>query len=522
MSEDPTTAPGSPPARTRARWLRLPRRTVRLRLTLLYGGVFMVSGCALLATTYVLVGQTARSPNYSAGVTASGAVVKGPRGNNVTLQVVLRDVPCGSGLSVSKGHVQTESRASAKRVCVGGPAAVAGRAAYGSAQRSGGEKGYEGPVALPRLGAKGFEFPGGGLLTPDQAQAQAHKLQVLTLNQAQAQARKLEALGRQQHSEEMHRLLVDLGIALAIVASLSLGLGWFLAGRLLRPLQTITKTARAISAKSLHRRLALRGPRDELREVGDTFDELLERLERSFEAQRQFVANASHELRTPLTLERAVVEVALADPRASNETLRATCERVLAIGEQQERMIDALLALARSERGLEREEPFDLGRLVGETVAAREPDLAARGLALEGTLESAPTSGEERLAERLVANLVDNAMQHNVEGGWVRVDTAAIAGRAVLTVSNSGPVVPASEVERLFRPFQRIGTARVTGADGHGLGLSIVSAIADAHGAELQARARPEGGLEITVGFVAGDVARSNGAELMLAAARPA
>ena len=471
----------SPPRRRLARLLRLPRRTVRLRLTLLYGGVFLLSGAVLLALTYVLVGQTTSGPNYSAGITAKGAIVKGPSGKNVTLQTVLPGTLHHTPTAVSRAFAAPEGKGGGPRIVLPVPGAR--------------DKPFKGPG--------GFELPGGGLLTVDQAQAQAHKLELLTLDQARAQARKLEALGRQQHSEEMHRLLVDLGIALAIVAILSLGLGWLLAGRLLRPLQTITKAARAISAKSLHRRLALGGPRDELREVGDTFDELLERLECSFEAQRQFVANASHELRTPLTLERAVVEVALADPHASNETLRATCERVLAIGEQQERMIDALLALARSERGLQRDDPFDLSRLAHEAIAACNPEIASRGLRLESDLCEARTSGDASLAERLIANLIDNAARYNAGEGWVRVTTATTKGQAILTVSNSGPVVPDGDIERLFHPFQRMGAARASHGDGHGLGLSIVSAIAAAHDADLQARARPEGGLQISVGFAA-------------------
>ena len=459
---------------------RLPRRTVRLRLTLLYGAVFLVSGGALLAIIYVLVGQTSSGPNYSAAITAKGAIVKGPQGNNVTLQAVLPGKPRIAALGSSAGRPQSEPKSGSSRVLLGPQGYLNGASDKGPA---------------------GFELPGGGLLTVDQAREEARRLQLLTLHQARAQARKLEALGRQQHREEMHRLLVDLGVALAIVAILSLGLGWLLAGRLLRPLQTITKAARAISAESLHRRMALGGPRDELREVGDTFDELLERLERSFEAQRQFVANASHELRTPLTLERAIIEVSLADPDASNETLRATCERVLAIGEQQERMIDALLALARSERGLERGEPVDLGRLAADVIAAREPEIARRGLELETDLGEARSSGDASLVERLVVNLIDNAAQHNVAGGWIGVTTATANDRAVLTVTNSGPLVPEHDVEQLFRPFQRMGAARASQGDGHGLGLSIVNAIAVAHGAELDAVARPDGGLQISVSF---------------------
>jgi signal transduction histidine kinase len=476
-------SPSPAPSRGRRR-LHLPRRTVRLRLTLLYGGVFVLSGAVLLAVAYLLVGQTTSGPNYSAGITAKGVIVKGPSGN-VSLGPL-----AGARLVTPAG--ESAGGSSPVRPSPGGKGGPA-PLLYGNGGNGSGSAQHGG----------GLQFPGGGLETVDQAREQERRLQLQTLEQARAQARKLEALGRQQHKEEMHRLLVDLGIALAIVAVLSLGLGWFLAGRLLRPLQTITTAVRAISAKSLHRRLALRGPRDELREVGDTFDELLERLERSFEAQRQFAANASHELRTPLTLERAVVEVALADPQASNQTLRATCERVLAIGAEQERLIDALLALARSERGLERADQLDLARLATDVLAAREPEIAERGLRLETDLQAAPTIGDARLAERLVANLLDNALRYNAGSGWVRVTSATADGRAILTVANSGPVVPEQEVERLFQPFRRLGVARASQGEGHGLGLSIVSAIAAAHGAELQASAPAGGGLQISVGFPA-------------------
>ncbi len=461
------------PARPGARRLRLPRRTVRLRLTVLYGGVFLLSGAALLGLTYLLVGQTTSGPNYSAGITAKGVIVKGPSGR------------------VSLGPL-------------GGarPPAFAVRTPSGSSEGNGGSLTPLYPTGGPAPSTHG-QFPGGGLETVDQAREQERRLQLRTLGQARAQARKLEALGRQQHKEEMRRLLADLGIALLVVAVVSLLLGWLLAGRLLRPLQTITSAVREISAKSLHRRLALRGPRDELREVGDTFDELLERLERSFEAQRQFVANASHELRTPLTLERTVVEVALADPQAASETLRATCERVLAIGEQQERIIDALLALARSERGLEHAERLDLSRLAADVLAAREPEFAERGLRLKSDLRPAHTIGDARLVERLMANLIDNALRYNVADGRVSVATLTADGRATLTVANSGPVVPEDQVERLFQPFRRLGAARASRGEGHGLGLSIVSAIAAAHDAELQARPPADGGLLISVVFAA-------------------
>jgi signal transduction histidine kinase len=286
------------------------------------------------------------------------------------------------------------------------------------------------------------------------------------------------------------------------MAIVSIWLGWLVAGRALRPLRTITSTARDISASSLHRRLALEGPDDEVKQLADTFDGLLGRLEASFDAQRQFVANASHELRTPLTLERTLVEVALADPDATVESLRETCERVLVAGEQQERLIEALLTLSRSQRGLDYHEPFDLGAVAAEVLEARRPDAERRELHLAAALESAPTSGDRRLGERLVANLVDNAVRHNVPSGRIDVTTGTKDGRAILTITNSGPVVPPHELDRLFQPFQRLVANRDNGqGDGLGLGLSIVQAIATAHDATLIPRAQTEGGLAIEVSF---------------------
>jgi signal transduction histidine kinase len=302
-----------------------------------------------------------------------------------------------------------------------------------------------------------------------------------------------------QSSASLHKLLVDSAIALAVMAVASIWLGWAIAGRALRPLRTITNTAREISASNLHRRLALEGPDDELKQLGTTFDGLLARLEGAFEAQRQFVANASHELRTPLTYERALLEVALSDPDASAASLRATCEKVLAAGEQQERLIEALLTLSRSQRGLERHDPVDLAAVADTAVAA--VDTGALGV--EADLEPAHTQGDPRLVERLVANVVGNAVRHNVSGGHVTVATRTRGRRAVLTVTNTGPSIPAAELPRLFRPFERMSGDRAGGAGGIGLGLSIVDAIARAHSAGVTARPRPDGGLDVEVDFPA-------------------
>jgi len=278
-------------------------------------------------------------------------------------------------------------------------------------------------------------------------------------------------------------------------------LGWLIAGRLLRPLRTITSTARDISATNLSRRLGLGRRDDEFAELGDTLDDLFGRLEASFESQRHFVASASHELRTPLAAERALLQVALADPGATAETLRATCQELLALGEQQERLIEALLTLASSERGTDTREPVDLAELAWTVLADRRPEADRRGLEMTASLAPAPASGDPALAERLVANLVDNAIRHNRAGGWLRISTATAGGRAVLSVSNSGTVIPPGEVDRIIEPFQRLGTERVRHGSGHGLGLAIVRAIAGVHGAALTVTARPDGGLAIDVSF---------------------
>jgi signal transduction histidine kinase len=302
-----------------------------------------------------------------------------------------------------------------------------------------------------------------------------------------------------------HSLSVETAVFLLVVIAGALFLGWVVAGRNLRPLRAIIATSRDISARNLHERLALTGPRDEFTELGETLDGLFGRLEASFESQRRFVANASHELRTPLAAERTLLQVALADPAASVTTLRSACEEALELGDQQERLISALLTLATGEGGVERWEPIDLAEITRQVLAGRKPDIQ-----VDATLDAAPTRGDARLVESLVANLVDNALRHNLPGGQVTVSTMAADGRAVLSVANTGPVVPAGDVDRLFQPFQRLTGERLRHDSGHGLGLAIVRAIAGAHNAELTAYARPEGGLNVAVGFtVAAEPARS-------------
>jgi signal transduction histidine kinase len=372
--------------------LHLPQSTMRLRLALLYGALFLVSGAVLLGVTYILVRGT----------------------SNATHVTIL---PVGSI-----------------------------------------------------------------------AQARIHALQAIASGQ-----------------QRILNLLFFWSLtALGVMAVASVGLGWVVAGRILRRLHAVTAAARTISASNLHERLALEGPDDELKELGDTFDELLGRLETSFEAQRQFVANASHELRTPLTLSRALLQVALADPDLSLDALRMTCGEVLEAQSEQERLLEALLALSQSQAGLEQREPLDLAVLSEEVLGARQAEAEERGLEFRSDLAPAPTAGDPRLIERLVANLVDNALRHNRERGRIDVVTEARANKAVISVTNTGPAVPPGDVDRLLEPFRRGGSERTGGHEGHGLGLSIVRAIAEVHGAVLTIEPLPEGGLEVTVAFPAG------------------
>jgi signal transduction histidine kinase len=383
--------PLAPPA-----GLRLPRRTARLRLTVLYGAVCLVFGAALLTVTYLLTWDALVAHAVPKAVAGSGAQAAAP-----------------------------------------------------SAQQG--------------------QFPS----------------------------------GIEQITFDRHLLLIRSGIALVIVSVAAVGAGWLLAGRVLRPLSTITAAARRISASSLHERLALRGPDDELKELGDTLDELFVRLEASFEAQRRFAANASHELRTPLTRERTLLQVTLADPASTTGTWQAVSRELLASNTEQERLIEALLTLAETEGGLGQREPVDLAAITSAALAAAQPGITRLALHVHPVIEPAVLDGDPLLVQRLAGNLIDNAVRHNIDGGDVQVTTTTSGARAVLSVSNSGPVIPPAEVGRLFQPFQRFGPRRARRDGGHGLGLSIVRAIATAHGATVTPRSRPGGGLSIAVAFPA-------------------
>jgi signal transduction histidine kinase len=314
-------------------------------------------------------------------------------------------------------------------------------------------------------------------------------------------ARDLVAQIAADHATALNQFLAESAIALGIMAVASVVLGWLMAGRVLRPLRQMTAAARTISEDNLHQRLAVPGPDDELKDLREVIDALLARLDAAFTAQRNFVASASHELRTPLTLGRTLLQLALTNPRPTLAAYRATCQDLLDANDQQEQLIEALLTLARSQRGLDRREHLDLGSLTASVVRTREPEAAGRGVTISTSISPAPVLGDARLLQRLAANLIDNAIQHNIPGGQADIQVTAADGRPCLTIANTGPVIPADQVTRLLEPFERLPAARSADADGLGLGLSIVAAIAKAHHAVLAVGPGPQGGLSIEISF---------------------
>ena len=405
---------------------------MRGRLTLLYGGLFLLSGVALIAVIYGLVRHEflTRRQISIGGVSVN---LVGPGANSLTAKLPVGGLGANAALRTAAGQAS---------------------------------------------GTLTTHVPSGS--------GQIRAATLLT----------------QIRATDLHLLFVVSSVSLAVVTIVSALLGWLVAGRVLRPLRAITNATQQISEENLHRRLALPGPRDELKDLSDTIDGLLGRLETAFTAQRNFVANASHELRTPLTVSRAMLQVALADPELTLESLRAVCEDVIDSGRQQEQLIEALLTLARSQRGLEVREPLDLAAIAAEVAHGREPAATTRGLDLEVTTIAAPATGDPQLVARLVANLVDNAIFHNQPGGNVRVLVHPEGGQACLQVTNTGPRVPDDQIGRLLQPFQRYDADRVKGADdGLGLGLSIVAAIATAHRALLTVRPGEDGGLDVRVRF---------------------
>ncbi|WP_433715220.1 sensor histidine kinase [Nocardia sp. CA-084685] len=316
----------------------------------------------------------------------------------------------------------------------------------------------------------------------------------------------LTAQAAKERRDTLEAMLVWSLVCLGAIGIVAGGLGWLLAGRALHPLQQITATARRVADRSLHERIALTGPEDEIKDLADTFDAMLERLDRAFDGQRRFVANASHELRTPLTINRTLIEVALDDPDAPESTRRLGVT-LLEVNSRHERLIDGLLVLASSEQRLIERSRVDLAEVVRRVVAVAGNAADRAGIEIRTDIESARVSGDPVLLERLAQNLVDNAIRYNVaKNGWVSITSVSTGGNAQLVVENTGPVVPAFEVDGLFEPFRRLATgereaesAHAPNSRGAGLGLSIVRSVAHAHGGEVRATARPEGGLTVTV-----------------------
>jgi signal transduction histidine kinase len=282
---------------------------------------------------------------------------------------------------------------------------------------------------------------------------------------------------------------------MAAMAGLSGALGWFVAGRVLRPISEITATARRVSQESLHERIALEGPDDELKRLANTFDAMLARLETAFDRQAAFVRNASHELRTPLSVIRTEADVALTDEADDPDALRRSLTAVREAGERSERLVDALLTLTRADRGDHRRSEVDLGELVREL----SEDIDFKDLRLELAARSVVVLGDGELLRTMVANLLDNAIRHNSADGWIEVRTESDGERARLEISNSGAVTTVEEAASLTEPFRRLGAART--GDGLGLGLSIAASVARAHGGQLAIEPLERGGLRVSVGL---------------------
>ncbi|WP_117215837.1 sensor histidine kinase [Allorhizocola rhizosphaerae] len=293
--------------------------------------------------------------------------------------------------------------------------------------------------------------------------------------------------------ETLETMLTQGGIALGGVGVMAVWLGWLTAGRALRPVKRMTETAKRVADRSLHERIGLTGPHDELRELGDTFDAMLERLDRAFDGQRRFVGNASHELRTPLAINRTLIEVALGRPGVCGE-MRQLGETLLEVNARNERLIEGLLTLARSEATPTSVERVDLADIASHALE----QVGTSSVHVRSTLDPAPTTGDPVMLERLAFNLVQNAVRYNTDGGWVSVRTHNGDGTVRLTVTNTGPVVPSYEIPRLFEPFRRLSD-RVGSARGAGLGLSIVQSVARAHGGTVHATPHAGGGLTVQV-----------------------
>ncbi|MEO6395681.1 MAG: ATP-binding protein [Devosia sp.] len=330
-----------------------------------------------------------------------------------------------------------------------------------------------------------------------------------TAEEGMRQARRvIDVMIRRARVDTLQTMLIASAIIVALLTIAAGAIGWLVAGHALQPLRSITATARRVADRSLHERIALLGPKDEIKDLADTLDAMLERLDRSFDSQRRFIANASHELRTPLTIARTLIEVALLDD-SSDEKVKQLGTTLLAVNQRHEKLTDGLLTLASSDQRVADFQPFDLGEIAEHVVGEMRARADKTGASIEAALEPGTIMGDAMLIERLLQNLIENGLQYNLpEDGWVRVQTGSVADGVELEVTNSGPLVPAHEVSGLFEPFRRLaknerlaGAARGVTIRGAGLGLSIVRSVAQAHGGEIEATARDGGGLSIRIRF---------------------
>ncbi len=433
--------------------IRRPRPTVRLRLALTYTALFVVTGTALLGVIYVLIQHRERGPGAAAQIicqrrvtgqvnTKVSGVIAGPPPGFVTLSPA--DCPD-----------------------------VVGTFYYHSGSGGGASGGGVAPVAS------------GGQVEVSGATAAA--VRQLTATVVASQAHILESFK------------IGSAIALGLITIVSFGLSWWMAGRVLRPVHRITDAARRLSEQTLHRRINLQGPDDELKELADTFDAMLARLEAAFTSQRRFVANASHELRTPLATERVLIDEALANRSAQPEDFRSILEQLRVNSEETERLVDALLVLARSERGIEQWSDIDLAATAESALAAAAPEAALKGVEIRSNLIPVIVKGDPGLLDRLVGNVVENGIRHNFSGGWVEVTTRRAGSRAFLDVANTGQVLDGATVATLIEPFRRASPDRSADDGGFGLGLSIVDSVVNAHQGSMTLRPRPGGGLVVRV-----------------------
>jgi signal transduction histidine kinase len=384
-------------------WLR---PTIRIRLTLLYGGMFLIAGILLLSIIYLLAAQA------------------------------LHDGGSGQSFQVTGTNINISSD------------------------------------TCPQLNS------------------------ATTNDQLNETLKRCNAAQRQHALDDLLSRSLGALLGLAIIA---FAFGYAMAGRVLSPLGRITRTARAVAGSDLSRRIELDGPDDELKELADTFDDMLERLQRAFTAQQRFVGNASHELRTPLAINRTLLEVHLSDPGAPVE-LQQLGKTLLATNERSEQLVEGLLLLARSDNQIVERKPVDLAEVASQAIDQVHAEAEAKGVEIRGGREPAVVQGNGVLLERVALNLVQNAVRYNVpEDGWVEVTTEVQHGQAVLVVTNTGPVVPAYEIDNLFEPFRRLRTERTGSDKGVGLGLSIVRSVARAHGGHIYAQPREGGGLVMRV-----------------------